>query len=226
MEEIFEVLKEFENEGITIECGWKENERKKRMSEAMKKIKESGDENKIKLAKRLARYYGIFHNMGPIATNPEFPSKEDKYGLHYVHVYLEDFVDTAKRSIAGVIKAFADDEELDPFCKYLMFTHLYTPEQVKKIEHEEIYEKEKKFKKDEGLCDSDHDDGNKVREYVISGFRWDKDRRNYVTVSREDVEESDDDEIVDIPVPITLDEEWLRRLEEFNSVQFPRNLVQ
>ena len=28
MEEIFEVLKE--NEGITIECGWKEKERKKK----------------------------------------------------------------------------------------------------------------------------------------------------------------------------------------------------
>ena len=57
------------------------------MSEAMKKLKESGDENKIKIAKRLARYYGIFHNMGPITTCPNFPFEEDKYGLHYFHVY-------------------------------------------------------------------------------------------------------------------------------------------
>ena len=112
------------------------------MGEAMKKLKESGDENKIKLAKRLARYYGIFHNMGFITTNPDFPYKEDKYGLHYIHIYLENFVDTAKRSIAGVIKALADDEELDPFCKYLMITHLYNPEQL-----EEIYEKLKKYRK-------------------------------------------------------------------------------
>ena len=157
--------------------------------------------------------------MGFITTNPEFPFEEDKYGLHYVHVYLENFIDTAKRSIAGVyIKALADDEKLDPFCRYLMFTHLYTPNEVKEIKHEKIYERQKKVEKDLGLCDCDHDDGNNVGEYVISGFGWDEDRRNYVTVSREDVEDSDDDEIVDIPVPITLDEEWLRRLEEFNRV--------
>ena len=166
MEEIFEVLKEFENEGITIECGWKEKERKKRMSKAMKKIKESGDENKIKLAKRLARYYGIFHNMGPITTCPNFPYKEDKYGLHYVHIYLEGFVDTAKRSIAGVIKALADDEELDPFCKYLMVTYLYTPKEVKEIRNEEIYERKKNLEKDLGLCNSDHDDGDNVGIYT------------------------------------------------------------
>ena len=57
-----ELLKKLEDEGCTIECGWKEKQRKKEMSEAMKKLKESGDENKIKIAKRLARYYGIFHN--------------------------------------------------------------------------------------------------------------------------------------------------------------------
>ncbi|CAH3169257.1 unnamed protein product [Porites lobata] len=61
----------------------------------------------------------------------------------------ENFVDTAKISITGVIKALADDEQLDPFCKYLMFTHMYIPEQVKEIEHEEIYKREKKFKEDE-----------------------------------------------------------------------------
>ena len=52
-------------------------------------------------------------------------------------------------SIAGVIKALGNDEPLDPFCKYLMFTHMYTPEQVKEIGHEEIYRREKKFKEDE-----------------------------------------------------------------------------
>ena len=144
-----ELLKELEDKGCEVVVGWKEKERKKIMSEAMKKLKESNDEKKIKLAKRLARYYGIFHNIGYITTNPDFPFEEDKYGLHYVYCYLENFVDTAKISITGVIKALADDEQLDPFCKYLMFTHLYTPEQVKEIEHEEIYKREKKFKEDE-----------------------------------------------------------------------------
>ena len=94
------------------------------MSEAMKKLKESGDENKIMLAKRLARYHGIFHNMEPITTCPNFPSEEDKYGLHYVHIYSENFVDSAKRSIAGVMTALANDEKLDPFCKYLVYSSL------------------------------------------------------------------------------------------------------
>ena len=144
-----ELLKEFEDMGCEVVVGWKE--KKKIMSEAMKKLKESGDEKKIKLAKQLARYYGIFHNIGYITTNPDFPFEEDKYGLHYIFSYLECFVDTAKISIAGVIKALGNDEQIDPFCKYLMFTHMYTPEQVKEIGHEEIYRREQDFKKELGL---------------------------------------------------------------------------
>lgn len=143
-----ELLKELEDKGCEVVVGWKEKERKKTMSEAMKKLKASGDENKIRYAKTLARYYGIFHNMGFI-LNPEISLEEDKYGLNYLCHYLDNFVDTAKISITGVIKALADDEQLDPFCKYLMFTHMYTLEQVKEIEHEEIYKREKKFKEDE-----------------------------------------------------------------------------
>ena len=145
MEEIFNKL---EDNGCKVVVGWKEKERKKTLREAMKKLKESNDEKKIKLTKRLARYYGIFNNIGYI-TNPDFPFEEDKYGLNYVYCYLENFVDTAKISITGVIKALADDEQLDPFCKYLMFTHMYSPEQVKEIEHEEIYKREKNFKEDQ-----------------------------------------------------------------------------
>ena len=145
-----ELLKEFEDMGCEVVVGWKEKERKKTMSKAMKKLKESGDENKIKLAKRLARYYGIFYNIGYIAK-PDFPFEEDKYGLHYLCHYLDGIVDTAKISITGVIKALGNDEPLDPFCKYLMFTHMYTPEQVKEIGHEEIYKREQKFEKELGL---------------------------------------------------------------------------
>ena len=143
-----DLLKQFEDMGCKVVVGWKEKERKKNMSEAMKKIKESGDENKIRYAKILARYYGIFHNMGFI-LNPKISLEEDKYELNYLCHYLENFVDTAKISIAGVIKALGNDEQLDPFCKYLMFTHMYSPEEVKEIEHEEIYKREKKFEEDE-----------------------------------------------------------------------------
>ena len=141
------MFKELEDEGFTIECGWKEKQRKKEMSEAMKKLKESGDENKIKIAKRLARYYGIFHNMGPITTCPNFPFEEEKYGLHYVHIYLENFVDSAKRSIAGVMTALANDEKLDPFYKYLMLTHLYSPEEIAEIDREELWREQESILK-------------------------------------------------------------------------------
>ena len=76
-----ELLKDLEDKGCEVVVGWKEKERKKIMSEAMKKLKNSNDDKKIKLTKRLARYYGIFHNMGFITTNPDFPFEEDKYGL-------------------------------------------------------------------------------------------------------------------------------------------------
>ena len=144
-----ELLKELEDEGCTIECGVIEKSRRKEMNEAMKKLKESNDENKIRIAKRLARYYFIFDNMGPITTCPEFPVEEDKYGLHYVHIYLNNFVDSAKRSIAGVMTALADDKKLRPFYKYLMFTHLYSPEQIAEIDRKELWrEKQSILKRD------------------------------------------------------------------------------
>ena len=145
MEKLFVVLRALEDQGCTIECGWKEKQRKKDMSEAMKRLKESGDENKIMFAKRLARYYGIFHNIGFITTNPDFPVEEDKYGLHYIHFYLENFVDTAKRSIVGVMTALANDEPLDSFCKYVMFTHLYTPEEIAEIDREELWREQERI---------------------------------------------------------------------------------
>ena len=49
-----ELLKELEDEGCEIIVGYREKERKKDMSEAMKKLKESGDENKIGLVKKIS----------------------------------------------------------------------------------------------------------------------------------------------------------------------------
>ena len=117
-----DLLKHFEDMGCKVVVGWKEKERKKTMSEAIKKLKESGDENKISYSKKLARYYGIFHNMGYILNPKEIPFEEDKYEINYLCQYLDCIVDTAKISIVGVIKALGNDEPLDPFCKYLMFT--------------------------------------------------------------------------------------------------------
>ena len=123
--------------------------KKKIIIDSIKKLKESGDENKISYAKKLYRYYCTLNSMGYILNPSNIPFEEDKYGIHYLCSYLEGIVNTAKMSIAGVIEALGNDEPLDPFCKYLMFTHMYTPEQVKEIGHEEIYRREQKFKEDE-----------------------------------------------------------------------------
>ena len=142
------LLKEFEDMGCKVEVGWKEKRRKKTIVESIKKLKDSGDENKIIYAKKLYRYYCILNSMGFILNPKQIPFNEDKYEIHYLCSYLDGIVNTAKMSIAGVIEALGNDKPLDPFCKYLMFTHMYTPEQVKEIGHEEIYRREQEFEKE------------------------------------------------------------------------------
>ena len=44
--------------------------------------------------------------------------------------------------------ALANDEKLDPFYKYLMFTHLYTPEEIAEIDRKELRREEEKIKKE------------------------------------------------------------------------------
>ena len=142
------LLKEFEDMGCKVEVGWKEKRRKKTIVESIKKLKDSGDKNKIIYAKKLYRYYCILNSMGFILNPKQIPFTEDKYEIYYLCSYLDGIVNTAKMSIAGVIEALGNDKPLDPFCKYLMFTHMYTPEQVKEIGHEEIYRREQEFEKE------------------------------------------------------------------------------
>ena len=97
------------------------------------------------------RYYCTINSLGHILYPKDIPVEDDKYGLHCFCDYLHRIVDSSKWIIAGVIKALGNDEPLDPFCKYLMFTHMYTPEQVKEIGHEEIYRKEQEYEKELGL---------------------------------------------------------------------------
>ena len=143
------LLKEFEDMGFKVEVGWKEKKRKKTIIDSLRKLKEN--EVKHNYAKKLYRYYCTLNSLGYILNPQKIPFEEDKYGIHYLYSYLEGIVNTAKMSIAGVIEALGSDEPLDPFCKYLMFTHMYTPEQVKEIGHEEIYKREQKFEKELGL---------------------------------------------------------------------------
>ena len=143
------LLKEFEDMGCKVEVCFKEKRRKKTIIESIKRLKESGDDVKINYVKTLHRYYCTINSLGYILYPKDIPVEEDKYGLHYLCNYLDGIVNSSKWIIAGVIEALGNDEPLDPFCKYLMFTHMYTPEQVKEIGHEEIYRREQKFKEDE-----------------------------------------------------------------------------
>ena len=145
------LLKEFEDMGFEVEVGWKEKNRKKTIIAALRKLKESGDDVKYKYVKTLYRYYCTINSLGYILYPKDIPVEEDKYGLHYLCNYLDGIVDSSKWIIAGVISALGNDETLDPFCKYLMFTHMYTPEQVKEIVHEEIHRREQDFEKELGL---------------------------------------------------------------------------
>ena len=145
------LLKEFEGNGIEVEVGCREKNRKKNILSALRKLKESGDDVKVNYVKTLYRYYCTINSLGYILNPKQIPLEEDKYGLNYLCSYLDGIVDSSKWIIAGVIKALGNDEPLDPFCKYLMFTHMYTPEQVKEIGHEEIYRREQEYEKELGL---------------------------------------------------------------------------
>ena len=92
------LLKEFEDMGFKVEVGCKEKRRKKTIFESIKKLKESGDDDKIIYAKKLYRYYSILNSMGYILNPKQIPFKEDKYGIHYLCSYLDSFVITAKMS--------------------------------------------------------------------------------------------------------------------------------
>ena len=124
---------------------------KKNILTSLRKLKESGDDVKVNYVKTLYRYYCTINSLGHILYPKDIPVEEDKYGLHYLCNYLDGIVDSSKWIIAGVISALGNDEPLDPFCKYLMFTHMYTPEQVKEIGHEEIYRREQEYEKELGL---------------------------------------------------------------------------
>ena len=145
------LLKEFEDMGFKVEVGYKEKNRKKNILRSLRKLKESRDDVKYNYVKTLYRYYATINSLGYILNPKQIPFEEDKYEIHYLCSYLDGIVNTAKMSIAGVIKALGNDEPLDPFLKSLMFTHMYTPEQVKEIGHEEIYRREQKFEKELGL---------------------------------------------------------------------------
>ena len=61
------------------------------------------------------------------------------------------------------------------------------------------------------------DDGTNGKDYEISGFGWDDDKRGYITVSEKSGKENDVFEEVHFPVPIKLNEEWYNKLKKYNN---------
>ena len=116
------LLKEFENMGCKVEVGCQEKRRKKTIFESIKKLKESGDDDKIIYAKTLYRYYCTLNSMGCILNPKQIPFEENKYGIHYLCSYLDGFFDTAKMSIAGVIEALGNDEPLVIYIYYTLYS--------------------------------------------------------------------------------------------------------
>ena len=86
------LLKEFEDMAFKVEVGCKEKRRKKTIFESIKKLKESGDDDRISCAKNLYRYYSILNSMGYILNPKQIPVDEDKYGIHYLCNYLDGIV--------------------------------------------------------------------------------------------------------------------------------------
>ena len=134
MDAIFKGLEDMGHE-FEVEVGWKDKSRKKTIREAIKKLKDSGDETKILYAKNLYRYYSIFDNLHCLLkSHPILIEKEVKYHCEDFYHYLDDkIIDSSKRIITGIISAIANDEPLDPFYKYLMHPHKYTRKQIDEI---------------------------------------------------------------------------------------------
>ena len=118
-----------------VDIGWKDKDRKKTILEAIKKLKDSGDESKLSYAKNLYRYYSIFDNLHfLLKSHPILIEKEVKYQCEDFYHYLDDkIIDSSKRIITGIISAVANDDPLDSFYKYLMFPDLYREEYEKKL---------------------------------------------------------------------------------------------
>ena len=133
-----EKLKE-EGNNIEVEVGWRTKYQKKTILESIKKIKDSGDESKLKYVNNLYRYYSIFLNLGHLVrSHPILIEEKVKYHCHDFYNFLEDqVVDSSKRIITGIISAVANDEALDTFYKYLMRPDLYEEEYRKENEDED-----------------------------------------------------------------------------------------
>ena len=112
----------------------------KKISKLIRKIKDSGDKDKLIYVKNLYRYYNIFYNLNYLVRLHPILN-EDKYGSELFYNYLlEDVIDTSQRVIYAIISSVSNDDPLDSFHKYLMF-----PETYEKDYQKEENDKQKKL---------------------------------------------------------------------------------
>ena len=125
-----EKIKEEEEIDVEVEFGIITCNEKKRILESIKKIKNSGDEDKLNYVNNLYRYYSIFLNLNHLVnSHPILYEKELKYHCNTFYNFLNDkIVDTSKRVITGIITAIANDEPLESFYKYLMRPDIFEAE--------------------------------------------------------------------------------------------------
>lgn len=127
-----DLIKDLEDAGFEVVVGWKDKERKKTIKKALEKLKERGDENKLKIAKKLDTYFKVFNIMDAINFF-EIPSEEDKYRVNLMREYLEINIEDTKICLSDVMKALGDDEPLDSYSENLLFNFLYTPDELKEL---------------------------------------------------------------------------------------------
>ena len=155
MNPIINVVEQMKEEGINVNVivGPRGKREKKTILESIRKIKDSGDKDKLEYVNNLYRYYSIFLNLQRLVNSHEIlEEKEVKYHCKTFLNFLNDtIVDTSKRVITGIIYAVANDEPLDSFFKYLMRPDIYEEEyrrdkvdkyQVKSDEEEEEEEED------------------------------------------------------------------------------------
>ena len=116
MEEFYKFLKEHaKDNGMIIETGWKEKNRRSEMTEALNLISKSGDPRKMEIAKRVEFNYKILDAfMNEMVEIPHY----DEFGKSFVRGVYERMcceLDTIKRCLTGSLLALAKDERIRDF---------------------------------------------------------------------------------------------------------------
>lgn len=184
MEGLYQIFDEMQKEGVisNVEVGRVRKNEISDIKRGLDKLKET-DQYKYDLAKKLSHFYFIFDGIPRVPKDPVTKvDGKDKYGWVYFREYLHELIISLQRILVGVIEAFANDEELDTFCRYLMNQ---TVENFKVVEDELAEE-----------CN--------LGKYYICGGGQEPDGLKYITIFPEKGRKEPEKHI---PVPFKSDEE-------------------